>query len=314
MRPLIPFVHQIDSQEADDWLGALRVQLPDCDIRLLSQLTEQEKARVELAIVANPEPADVAQLPSLKWIHSVWAGVEGVMAELAHMPFDIVRLVDPNLAQTMSEAVLAWVMYLHRDMPRYRVQQALAQWQQLPFVEPGDRHVVILGLGELGQKSALRLAENGFRISGWSRTLKTIAGIRCYAGEQGLAEVVGQADIMVNLLPLTAETKGLMNSELFSRVKPGASLINFGRGATINESDLLSALAEGQVGHAVLDVFEQEPLAADSELWANPNITLLPHISAPTSISTASLIVAGNVKNYLVDGSMPRVVDKRRGY
>lgn len=272
------------------------------------------KARAELAIVANPEPAGVAQLPSLKWVHSVWAGVEGMMAELAHMPFDIVRLVDPNLAQTMSEAVLAWVMYLHRDMPKYRVQQAMAQWQQQPYVEPGDRHVVILGLGELGQKSALRLVENGFRVSGWSRSLKTITGIQCYAGEQGLTEVLRQTDIMVNLLPLTVETKGLMNSELFNRVKPGASLINFGRGATINESDLLSALAEGQVGHAVLDVFEQEPLAADSELWSNPNITLLPHISAPTSVSTASLIVAGNVRNYLADGTMPRVVDKLRGY
>ncbi|WP_432470336.1 2-hydroxyacid dehydrogenase [Amphritea sp. HPY] len=314
MRSLIPFVHQIDSQEADEWLGALRGQLPDCDIRLLNQLTEQEKARAELAIVANPLPADVAQLPNLKWVHSVWAGVEGMMAELAHMPFDIVRLVDSNLAQTMSEAVLAWVMYLHRDMPRYRTQQALAQWQQLPYVEPGDRHVVILGLGELGQKSASRLAENGFRISGWSRSLKTISGIRCYAGEQGLAEAIGQADIIVNLLPLTAETKGIMNTAFFAGVKQGASLINFGRGATINESDLLQALAEDLVGHAVLDVFEQEPLAADSELWSNPNITLLPHISAPTSVSTASLIVAGNVKNYLADGTMPQVVDKQRGY
>jgi len=314
MRPLIPFVHQIDSQEADDWLEALRGQLPDCDIRLLSQLTEQERAGAELAIVANPLPGDIAQLPSLKWVHSVWAGVEGMMAELAHMPFDIVRLVDSNLAQTMSEAVLAWVMYLHRDMPRYRIQQALAQWQQQPYVEPGDRYVVILGLGELGQKSALRLAENGFSVSGWSRSLKTVAGIRCFAGEQGLSEGIGQADIIVNLLPLTAETKGLMNAEFFSQIKPGTSLINFGRGATISESDLISALAEGQVGHAVLDVFEQEPLSAGSELWSNPNITLLPHISAPTSITTASLIVAGNVKNYLADGVMPRVVDKQRGY
>lgn len=314
MRPLIPFVHQIDNQEASDWTEALQAQLPGCDIRLFSQLTEQEKVEVELAIVANPDPADVALLPNLKWVHSVWAGVEGIMAELAHMPFDIVRLVDPNLAQTMSEAVLAWVMYLHRDMPQYRVQQALSQWQQQPYVEPDDRHVVILGLGELGQKSARRLAENGFRVSGWSRSLKTISGIRCYAGEQGLAEAIGQADMIVNLLPLTAETKGLMNNGFFAGVKQGASLINFGRGATINESDLISALAEGQVGHAVLDVFEQEPLAADSELWANPNITLLPHISAPTSISTASLIVAGNIKNYFADGTTPRVVDKQRGY
>ncbi|GGK72154.1 2-hydroxyacid dehydrogenase [Amphritea balenae] len=314
MRPLIPFVHQIDIQEAKDWLNALQVKLPDCDIRLFNQLTEQEREQAELAIVANPASSDVALLPNLKWVHSVWAGVEGMMAELAHMPFDIVRLVDPNLAQTMSEAVLAWVMYLHRDMPGYRAQQALAHWQQQPYVEPADRQIVILGLGELGLKSAARLVENGFQVSGWSRSLKAIDGVPCYAGEQGLAETVGQADIIVNLLPLTAETKGLMNSGFFAELKQGASLINFGRGATIDQSDLISALAEGQLYHAVLDVFAQEPLVSDSELWANPDITILPHISAPTSVNSASVIVAENIRRYLVDGTMPLVVDKQRGY
>ena len=314
MRPLIPFVHQIDIQEASDWLTALQVKLPDCDIRLFNQMTEQERELAELAIVANPASSDVALLPNLTWVHSVWAGVEGMMAELAHMPFDIVRLVDPNLAQTMSEAVLAWVMYLHRDMPGYRAQQVRAHWQQQPYIESADRQIVILGLGELGLKSAARLVENGFQVSGWSRSLKAIDGVSCYAGEQGLADVVGQADIIVNLLPLTAETKGLMNSGFFAQLKQGVSLINFGRGATIDESDLISALAEGQLSHAVLDVFAQEPLVANSELWANPDITILPHISAPTSVNSASVIVAENIRRYLVDGTMPLVVDKQRGY
>ncbi|MEH6578720.1 MAG: glyoxylate/hydroxypyruvate reductase A [Amphritea sp.] len=314
MRPLIPFVHQIDTQEANVWLAALEILLPHCDIRLFSQLSEQERAQASIAIVANPRPDELTQLPSLKWVHSVWAGVERMVAELSELPFDIVRLVDPNLAETMSEAVLAWVMYLHRDMPRYKAQQATATWQPRPYIEPVERRIAFLGLGELGQKSAQRLRQNGFSVSGWSRSLKNMDAIQCYAGEPGLTELLAQADIIVNLLPLTQDTKGLLNSDFFKQLKSGACVINFGRGATIIEADLIAALDAGQVSHAVLDVFEQEPLETSSELWSHPGITLLPHISAQTSIESASRIVASNIDNYLDNGLMPQVVDKKRGY
>jgi len=314
MCPLIPFVHQLEDQEADQWCEALKAQLPDCDIRQFSQLSPEEQSRATVAVVANPSPGDVAQLPNLKWVHSVWAGVEGMMASLAHMPFAIVRLTDPQLAQTMSEAVLAWVMYLHRDMPHYRQQQSASQWRQLPYTDPANRHIALLGLGALGQESALRLVDNGFRVSGWSRSTKQIESVRCYSGEQSLSELLSEADIVVNLLPLTPATEGLMDRAFFHQVKTGASLINFGRGATVVESDLLAALDSGQLSHAVLDVFAQEPLPPESLLWRHPGITLLPHISAPTSIQTASRIVAANISRYLLQGTLPECVDKSRGY
>jgi len=314
MRPLIPFVHQLDDSEAEQWCATLKTQLPDCDIRLFSQLGADEMACVEVAIVANPAVKDLARLDNLKWVHSVWAGVEGMMASLSHMPFEIVRLTDPQLAQTMSEAVLAWVLYLHRDMPQYRQQQADSLWRQLPYTDPADRHIAILGLGLLGQRSALRLVDNGFRVSGWSRSEKQIDSVDCYAGEQPLSELLSEADIIVNLLPLTPETQGLMNRVLFQQVKRGAALINFGRGATVVESDLLEALNLGQISHAVLDVFTEEPLPPESPLWHHPQITLLPHISAPTSVATASRIVAGNITAYLSQGILPECVDKSRGY
>lgn len=314
MRPLIPFVHQLDNAEADQWCATLRELLPSCDIRLFSQLSDEAKTQVSVAVVANPDPDEVAQLSNLIWLHSVWAGVEGMMANLAHLPFDIVRLTDPHLAQAMSEAVLAWSLYLHRDMPRYRQQQSLNVWRPQSYIDACDRHIVILGLGVLGQKSALRLVDNGFRVSGWSRTLKRIDSLACYTGEQSLCELVAQADIIVNLLPLTPATKGLMGRDFFNRVKIGAALINFGRGPTVIDDDLLQALDEGQVSHAVLDVFAQEPLPTQSPLWGHPAVTLLPHISAPTSVATASRIVAANISTYLTQGTIPPSVDKTQGY
>lgn len=314
MRTLIPFVHQLEHSEADEWCQALAEQLPDCDIRQVSQLSTAEKSLVKIAVVANPAPSDLVQLTHLEWVHSVWAGVEGMISNLADMPFEIVRLTDPHLAQTMSEAVLAWVLYLHREMPQYKKQQTDKQWLQQACLSAGERQVAILGLGELGSLSALRLVANGFRVSGWSRSMKTIEGVECYAGDDGLSQVLARSDILVNLLPLTAETKGLMDSRFFNRSKNGASLINFGRGATVVESDLLIALTQGKLAHAVLDVFQQEPLSSESELWVHPDITLLPHISAPTSIRTASQVVSRNISRYLADGSLPQRVDKARGY
>nr|WP_320135344.1 glyoxylate/hydroxypyruvate reductase A [uncultured Amphritea sp.] len=314
MRPLIPFVHQSASSEAEQWCATLREMLPQCDVRLFEQLSEEDKARVEVAVVANPAPADVAQLSHLQWVHSVWAGVEGMMASLADMPFEIVRLTDPHLAQTMSEAVLAWVLYLHREMPQYRQQQSAGQWQPRPYTDACDRHIVILGLGVLGHKSALRLVDNGFRVSGWSRSEKQLDKVCCYSGEQALPELLGDADIIVNLLPLTAATEGLMDEMFFQQVKAGASLINFGRGASVVDADLLQALDRGQISHAVLDVFAQEPLPLDSAFWQHPRVTVLPHISGPTSVSTASRIVADNISRYLLAGVIPPTVDKSLGY
>ncbi|WP_428034799.1 2-hydroxyacid dehydrogenase [Amphritea sp.] len=314
MRSLIPFIHQLSRQETCDWIDTIQTQLPGCDIREFSQLSEVDKGQIEIAIVANPDPAEVAQLSRLKWVHSVWAGVEGMMANLSHLPFEIVRLTDPQLAQTMSEAVLAWVLYLHRDMPQYRQQQSFSEWRQLAYTDAADRHIAVLGLGALGEKCAVRLVDNGFRVSGWSRSAKHIESVACYAGEQQLPELLAEVDIIVNLLPLTPDTQGLMDRAFFQQVKSGAALINFGRGATVVESDLLEALGQGQLSHAVLDVFTQEPLQPQSPLWGHPNITLLPHISAPTSVTTASRIVADNISRYLAEGSIPQSVDKARGY
>jgi glyoxylate/hydroxypyruvate reductase A len=311
---MIPFVSRIDPLEQDAWIKTLSVAMPDEVILPFSDLTAVQKQLCDVAIVANPDPKDLLALPALKWVHSMWAGVERMMNELSSPPFSIVRLIDPDLAKTMSEAVLAWTLFLHRDMPAYAKQQARKSWLQRSMVRAQDRRIGVLGLGELGKVSAQRLAQNDFSVSGWSRSAKKIDGITCFHGDDGLTALLGQSDILVCLLPLTMETKGLLNQQTLSRLPEGARLINFARGSIIDDDALLVMLDENHIDHAVLDVFMQEPLPVNHLYWQNASVTVLPHISAPTHPVSASDIVASNIKNFRLTGDIPPAVDPVRGY
>ena len=315
MRPLIPFIAPSDFAQLDIWLQLLREAMPEADIVDFREIEQSRCADVSLAIVANPDPADVRRFANLRWVHSVWAGVERLVTDLAHfgVPIPIVRLVDPRLADTMAEAVLAWTLYLHRDMPAYARQQRAARWHQRPYVPAEARTVALLGLGALGEVAATRLLGAGFRVCGWSRSPKAIAGVECHAGPD-LDVVLAQADIVVCLLPLTPQTTGLLDAARFSAMKPGTQLINFSRGAVIDDNALRTALDDGQLGHAVLDVFAVEPLPADAWHWAHPKVTVLPHISAPTDPQSAARIVAKNIGDWLATGVLPVTVDQGRGY
>ena len=311
---MIPFVSRIDALEQANWVKTLSAMMPDEIIVPFEYVTHEQKQLCELAIVANPNPQDLLALPNLKWVHSLWAGVEGMMNELSSPPFSIVRLTDPELAQTMSEAVLAWTLFLHRDMPIYARQQTQRNWLQQPMVGAQDRRIGVLGLGALGRASSQRLVSNGFPVAGWSRNAKQIEGVRCFHGEDGLASLLSQSDILICLLPLTPETSGLLNAVRLSSLPQGASLINFARGPIIDEKALLMALEQRHVSHAVLDVFMQEPLPEQHMYWLNDYVTVLPHISAPTHPQSASKVVAANIKRYRDTGIIPIHVDAELGY
>lgn len=310
----IALVTRISPDGEQVWLDRLSAAMPGEDIRAFSTLTPEERAAVEIAIVANPDPADLAALPGLVWVHSLWAGVERLVAELGDFRPPIVRLVDPELARTMSEAALAWVYYVFRDMPLYAAQQRAAQWVQHPYRRPDRTTVGVLGLGELGAASAARLLDAGFNVAGWSRSPKELPGVTCRSGEDGLAGTLAASDILLCLLPLTGETRNLLDARRLALLPRGTKLINFARGPIIDTAALMAALDRGDLGHAVLDVFEVEPLPADSPLWRHPAITVLPHISAATDPDTATLIVAANIAAYRADGTLPATVDMRRGY
>jgi len=315
MKTVIPFIARTSPAEQETWLSAMETALhPFAEVKPLEAVSGDEAASAKVAIVANPHVDALKKLPNLEWVHSLWAGVERLTGELPADGPKIVRLTDPQMAETMSEAVLAWTLYLHRDMPRYAQQQRAGIWQEHVLKLPRDRKVSVLGLGQLGQAAALRLKANGFTVAGWSRTPKTLDGIETAHGLDGLKTLLAQTDIAVVLVPLTPETRGLLNAETLGNLPRGASLINFARGPILDTTALLQHLDSGQLDHAVLDVFDEEPLPPGDPFWSHPKVTVLPHISAPTIPETACRILAENIRAYLEDGVIPKHVDRKRGY
>jgi glyoxylate/hydroxypyruvate reductase A len=300
--------------DIDQWLKILKKKLPKERIVKFSNLKKSDYKKIDVAIVANPNPTEVKKLLNLKWIQSVWVGVEKLVESFKSERVKIVRLVDPEMNRTMSEAVLSWVLYLHRDMHFYQVQQNKRVWKEADYIKPSKKIVSIIGLGELGSASAAKLIENGFNVCGWSRGKKNIKKVKSFTGELGLKNMLKQTDILVCLIPLTRNTKYLLNYKTLSYLKKGASIINFARGAIINAKDLVKHLNSGRIKHAVLDVFEQEPLPKTSVLWKHKNVTVLPHISAHTDMDTASSIVCKNIKMYRLKNRIPKSVDMARGY
>lgn len=322
--PLTPIVliGRFAPGEEQLWLAALRRAMPEEGLMSCEEV--DDPAAVELAIVANPDPDVVRRFPALRWVQSLWAGVERLVAEPAFDRLPIVRMVDPELARTMAEAVLAWTLYLHRDMPAYLAQQRERQWLQLPYVAPAARRIGILGLGVLGQAAAGKLLAAGFPVQGWRRAARgagahdagSAAADRAavFSGDDELTAMVRQTDLLICLLPLTQHTRHRIDARLLGLLPRGASLINFGRGPVVHTPSLVDALDSGHLAHAVLDVFDEEPLPSTSALWHHPGITVLPHISADTDPQTASRIVAGNVRRWRATGRIPPTVDRQRGY
>ena len=312
-RSIVPFVTREGVRSEAAWVRHLNAAFDGTDVRAFSELNDEERAAARVAIVADPDPSALADLPGLEWVQSLWAGVEHLVSELPQT-VGIVRMDGPQLADTMSEAVLTWTLALHRDVFVYSRQQAERQWKPRPVLRPEERTIAVLGLGNLGQRSAERLATNGFNVLGWSRSEKAVPRIKTFHGDDGLLAVLERADIVVVLLPLTSDTRGLLGAGMLDRMKPDVSIINFARGPIIDEHALLERLDSGVIGHAVLDVFAREPLPDDHPFWTHQRVSVLPHISAPTDRVAASKVVARNIGRFLREGIVPPAVERERGY
>ncbi|GBR06304.1 glyoxylate/hydroxypyruvate reductase A [Asaia siamensis] len=314
MTIVVPFCGRITPRERQESLDAINAALNNIRVIPFEDLTDGERRTARMAVVANPDPEDLRDLPMLEWVQSLWAGVERLVEEMPHNAVRIVRMTDPQLAQTMSEAVLAWTLYIHRDMPVYREQQEAKRWLQHKLLMPEDRPVGILGMGNLGRVAAQRLQANGFPVTGWTRTPWTKADIPMMYGPSGLETILRKSSIVVVLLPLTPQTRGLLDDWRLGQMQEGAALLNFARGPIVDQAALIRALDRGHLDHAVLDVFEREPLKKDDPLWANPRVTILPHITAPTQTGTASLLAAGNIQEFFDHGRIPEAVNRELGY
>jgi glyoxylate/hydroxypyruvate reductase A len=318
----IVFISSIDCAEQQLWLTRLKSLLPTETILLADMFSVAEAAEVDIAIVANPDPNVLQNFPNLVWVQSLWAGVETLVPIIkqhnqqceAAKQLQLVKLLDPQLADTMAEAVLAWTLYLHRNMPQYAIQQGQKLWRPLPCARAQETRVTVLGVGALGLASIKVLLQQGYDVSCWSRSKKSNTSVNNFFSLKQLPLALEQTDILINLLPLTPETKGLLNKPVLLNLPEEAKLINFSRGPVIDSTALLELLDSGKINHAVLDVFDQEPLASSSPLWSHPQISILPHISAPTNMVTASQIVADNILQYRANKVLPTTIDLSRAY
>lgn len=314
----IYLVGSMNAAALDDWQRHLQAQMPADQV--LTALGPEQKAEIAVAVVANPTPGQLQGLPGLRLIQSLWAGVDRLVADHS-LPrgVPVCRMVDPQMNLAMAETGQWAVLSLHRGFFNYAHQQALARWQPLAQRRADEVRILVLGWGEMGRTLGLRLNHMGYRVSAWRAGTQHIAATEAsvvpqQTGPQALPQALSQADVLINLLPLTPTTRGLLNVDCFAALPQGASVVNLARGAHLVEADLLAALDSGHLSHAVLDVFATEPLPAAHPFWHHPAITVLPHAAAQTDPRSAAAVVAANVRALKAGEPLRHVVDVDRGY
>ncbi|MGB0957190.1 MAG: NAD(P)-dependent oxidoreductase [Litorivicinus sp.] len=304
---MIPFLSTASVDDQTRWLDSLNNNAHGLTFEAgLTSRTRQSK----VAVFTAPAAAQLHQFPKLHWAQCTWAGVDKALG-LTDTP--IARLIDPGLTDIMAEAVLAWSLYLHREMPHYRRAQRSQQWAPRDYCPPHRRRVGILGAGVLGMASAERLHQQGFQVRTFSARSDAQVPWTHHCGpliQTDLAEL----DLVVSLLPDAPTTRGVIDRNFWHQCRPQLGFISFGRSAAVVDSDLRDALDQGWVGEAVLDVFDIEPLPADDWKYGHERVTVLPHISAQTPVDTAARVIAETLNRYFTRGDTPPLVDPAKGY
>src|SRR5580698_1607139 len=276
-------------------------------------------ADVHYAAVWKPAPGELASFPNLKAIFNLGAGVDALMADKTLPKVPLVRVAVDDLTDRMTEYVVLHVLMHHRQELYLRASQRQKRWAPKVQWPASAISVGVMGLGTLGAAAGIALARFGFRVSGWSRSRREIDGIECLHGEAQLDPFLQRTDILVCLLPLTPDTRHILNRRLFSKLSRNSPmgapvLINAGRGGLQNEADVLACLDDGTLGAASLDVYETEPLPAGSPFWTHPKVVLTPHNAADTDPDEISRYVVRQIERFEAGGALDNVVDAARGY
>jgi glyoxylate/hydroxypyruvate reductase A len=278
-----------------------------------------DPTEVHYAAVWKPAPGELASLPNLRVIFNLGAGVDALMADKTLPNVPLVRVAVSDLTGRMTEYVVLHVLMHHRQEIYLRESQRARRWAPKSQWLASAITVGIMGLGTLGASAAQALSGLGFRVIGWSRSAKEIDGIECFHGEDGLEPFLRRTDILVCLLPLTPQTRHILNRDLFSKLNRNSPmgapvLINAGRGGLQNEADILGCLDDGTLGAASLDVYETEPQPSDSRFWTHPKVVLTPHNAADTDPDEISKYVAKQIERFEAGGALENIVDRSRGY
>jgi glyoxylate/hydroxypyruvate reductase len=301
-----------------NWKGRFDEVCRDRRVVLLPDMAF-DPAEIHYAAVWKPAPGELAAFPNLRVIFNLGAGVDALMADNSLPKVPLVRVAVADLTFRMTEYVVLHVLMHHRQEFYLRASQREKRWAPRAQWPAAAISVGIMGLGTLGANAAEVLRHLGFRVSGWSKRAKEIDGVACFHGEAGMEPFLRQTDILVSLLPLTPDTRHILNRALFAKLNRNSPLgapvlINAGRGGLQNEADILACLDDGTLGAASLDVFEKEPLPADSPFWTHPKVMLTPHNAADTDPDEISKYVARQIENFEAGGALENVVDPGRGY
>ena len=299
----------------DKWRFCLAASNLPLQLRAWGEAGDDRGVEIILTDARFSLARSYAQFPNLRWIHFLGHGAGDVLLDPT-LPGDVMvtRLVDSDIVGGLTEYVVQAITTVHLRVAEFAELQRKGAWLRLEVPPARVQQVAVIGLGAIGTRVATALESLGFRVSGWSRSPKTVPGIRCTHGEDALAPLLGESDFVVCVLPETSKTRGLFDARRFAEMKTGAYLVNIGRGSLIAEDALLSALDSGKLSGACLDVFAEEPLPIGSPIWSHPLIRATPHTGGAGGTDNQYDVVAENCRRFLAGERLHNLVDRDKGY
>jgi Phosphoglycerate dehydrogenase and related dehydrogenases len=302
----------LNRARAEEWKVEINRHLAEVKVEIFPEIENYDE--VEFVLCWKPEVDYYTYFPNLKVIQSGGAGIDHLFPQNIPSHLHICRIIDPMLKSDMFEHVLTCVMHSMKKFSTYIKEKEKKHWRPLLYKSIGETQVTILGLGEIGGYVAERLVQLGFNVNGWSNSPKNLQGIGSFTGIEGFSAAIEHTDFIVNILPLTDATKGILNRRLFNMCPKETVLVNVGRGEHLVENDLLDAIAEEKITEAYLDVFHQEPLPKEHPFWDCPSIFITPHVASRTNIGSSVLQVVDNYRRMVEGRPLRNEVSLEKGY